>query len=252
MKLSAIIIDDDQHSRAILRSFIIDDYPGISIAGEAGSVSAAQSLIKRLKPELLLLDISLPDGTAFDLLSKLTEREFEVIFITAYDHFAVNAFKYAAIDYLLKPVSFTELGDALTRAQMKAKDKYFREHYAVLSHNLNVPDLYERRLAVASGNKYFFIPLGSISYLESQSNYTHFTLADGKKLISSYTLGYYEDILPAEKFIRIHHSCIVNVISVDCYIKEGAGGTVVMKDGKKLAVSQRKKEEVVSRLIPKT
>lgn len=251
MKVSGIIVDDDADSRMILRSFLEAHHPGMVIKGEAATVADGIRLVASEQPQFVLLDISLPDGTGFDLLQQLPQKNFEVIFITAHDQYAIRAFKYAALDYLLKPVSFTELESALQRVQGKISEKYFSRHWNTLSHNLDVQQAVDKRLAIASGNKYFFIAIADIAYLESQSNYTYFHLADGKKLLSSYTLGYYEELLPEEQFIRIHHSCMVHTRFVDCYVREGAGGTVIMKDGKKLNVSQRKKEEVINRLIRK-
>jgi two-component system, LytTR family, response regulator len=251
MKISSFIVDDDADSRIIIRDFIDTNIPEIVITGEAGSVDESIRFIKKQKPDLLLLDISLPDGTAFDLLRQLPERNFEVIFITAYDKFAIEAFKFSAIDYLLKPVAFPEFKEALGRVRTRINEKYFNTHWIALTHNLQSKDLYEKRLAVATAGGYIFIEVSEIVRLESHSNYTHFYFKNDKKLIASQTLGYYEGLLSAEKFCRIHHSHIVNIHFIDRYIKEGAGGTVIMKDGLELYVSQRRKEFFLQQLIKK-
>ena len=229
----------------ILRNYLEAECPDMAITGEAATVSEGVAAATRLKPELLLLDISLPDGTGFDLLQQLPERTFEVIFITAHNHYAVQAFRLAAIDYLLKPIAFTELEAALQRVNDRAKEKYFATHWQTLLHNSVQTDLYDRKLAIATAEGYLFVPLRDIIRMESSSNYTYFFFANGKKLVSSRTMGYYEEVLPPGKFCRIHHSHLVNTDHIEKYVKGGAGGTVVMRDGMELTVSQRKKDEVL-------
>jgi two-component system, LytTR family, response regulator len=120
-----------------------------------------------------------------------------------------------------------------------------------LVHNLQSKDAYEKRLAIATTSGYIFIDIADIARLESHSNYTHFYFRDGKKMIASHTLGYYEELLPSEKFCRIHNSHIINIDFIDRYTKEGVGGTVIMKDGMELSVSQRRKESFLAQLIKK-
>ncbi|HMK03426.1 MAG TPA: LytTR family DNA-binding domain-containing protein [Ferruginibacter sp.] len=249
MKITTLIIDDDVDSRLILSSYIRDNCPDILVVGEAETVEAGIMLTKKERPDLLLLDISLPDGTGFDLLKQLPEKQFEVIFITAFDKFAIEAFRCSAIDYLLKPVAFADLKEALQRLKNRMEEKYFNTHWMTLAHNIQHRNTYEKRLAIATANGYIFIDINEIVRLESHSNYTHFYFKDGKKMISSHTLGYYEDLLPEEKFCRIHNSHLVNIDFIDRYTKGGVGGTIVMKDGMELGVSQRKKEIVVRQLI---
>jgi two-component system, LytTR family, response regulator len=250
MKITAVVVDDDQDSRMILSSHIMDQFEGIVIAGEAGSVATGVSLIAKTKPDLVLLDISLPDGNAFELLDQLPERNFEVIFITAHNTYAIRAFKLAAIDYLLKPVSFAELDEALRKMESRMQEKYFLNHWKTLFHNSRQQSQYDQKLAIATAEGFLFVELKEIVRLESHSNYTHFYFRNKRKLISSRTLGYYEELLPADKFCRIHHSHIVNTDCVERYIKGGPGGTLVMNDGMELGVSQRKKEDVL-KLITK-
>jgi two-component system LytT family response regulator len=249
MKINTVIIDDDADSRLILRTFIDDFFPDIIVKGEAASVKEGAEQVIKLKPELLLLDISMPDGTAFDLLNQLPEKKFELIFITAYDKFAIEAFKFSAIDYLLKPIAYTSLDEALKKVRQRMEEKYFSRHWMALAHNIQFSGSHDKKLAIATGNGYIFADMKEIVRLESQSNYTHFYFAGGKKLISSHTLGYYEDMLPEDVFFRIHNSHIVNVDFIDRYAKEGVGGTIIMKDGTSLGVSQRKKEFVFKKLI---
>ncbi len=251
MKISTLIIDDDIDSRLVLNTYIGKNCPELIVSGEAESVAESMQLINKKQPDLLILDISLPDGTAFDLLRQLPEPKFEVIFITAYDKYAIEAFKFSAIDYLLKPISYSELKEALRKVGDRIEEKYFKTHWLTLTHNLQYKNAYEKRLAIATGEGFIFTDIRSIVRLESHSNYTHFYFADRKKLVSSYTLGYYEELLPEENFCRIHNSHVVNIEHIDRYIKGGVGGTIVMRDGMELSVSQRKKEEVLKHLVKK-
>jgi two-component system, LytTR family, response regulator len=249
MKITALIIDDDADSRLIINNYIKKNCQEIVVMGEGGSVDEGVHIIKKENPDLLLLDISLPDGTAFDLLKQIPENQFEVIFITAHDKYAIEAFKYSAIDYLLKPIAYSELKEALQKVGERVNEKYFRTHWITLTHNLQGKSNYDKRLAIATGSGYVFVDIKDITRLESHSNYTHFYFVKDKKLISSHTLGYYEDILPKEKFCRIHNSYMVNTDFIERYTKEGVGGTVIMKDGTELSVSQRRKEIVFKLLI---
>lgn len=241
MKIETYLVDDDADSLEITGNYIGAHCPDILLAGTAGSVAAGLALINERKPDLLLLDIELPDGTAFDLLRQTAVRDFEVIFITAYNTYAVEAFRFSAVDFLLKPVLFPVLDVALANAARRIQAKQVPQNWLNLLHNINQQQ-HARRIAVSTGNEFVFIDLSDIVRLESSSNYTHFYLKDRGKLVSSKTMGYYEDLLPAEKFCRIHHSHIVNIDFVQRYIKNGSGGTVVLAGGLKLDVSQRKKE----------
>jgi two-component system LytT family response regulator len=249
MRISTLIIDDDADSRLVLSNYIHKNCPELIVCGEAETVAESITLIKKEAPDLLLLDISLPDGTAFDLLRQLPENKFEVIFITAYDKYAIEAFKFSAIDYLLKPIAFPQLNEALRKVGERIEEKYFKKHWVALTHNLRYKNPYDKRLSIAIGNDYIFVDVKEIIRLESHSNYTHFYFANTKKIVASHTLGYYEDILPPEYFSRIHNSHIVNIDFIDRYTKEGVGGTIILKDGTELSVSQRKKEVVLNLLV---
>jgi two-component system, LytTR family, response regulator len=249
MRISTLIIDDDADSRLVLSDYIHKNCPDLIVCGELETVAEGLTLIKKENPDLLMLDISLPDGTAFDLLRQLPENKSEVIFITAYDQYAIEAFKFSAIDYLLKPISFADLKEALRKVGDRISEKYFKNHWITLTHNLQNKNPYEKRLAIATSEGFIFADIKEIVRLESHSNYTHFYFANGKKLITSHTLGYYEDILPEANFCRIHNSHLINIEFIDRFVKGGVGGTIVMKDGIELGVSQRKKDFVIKQLL---
>ncbi len=249
MTIKAFIIDDDADSRLILADYFQKVQTGINIEGEAANMKDGIAMIHQSVPELLLLDIELPDGTGFDLLDSVRERSFEVIFITAFNEYAVKAFRLAAVDYILKPVSYEELSEAIQKVKQRMLEKNFQSRMQAFFYNASQKELYEKKLAIATTEGFIFVPIKEIIRLESHSNYTAFHFLQGKKLVSSRTLGYYEELLPEEYFCRIHHSHIVNTRFADKYVKGGVGGNLVMQDGLELPVSQRKKEALFRQLI---
>lgn len=249
MEIATIIVDDDADSRLVTSSFIKKYFPDIHIAGEGTSVKEGVDLIRRLKPNLVLLDIEMPDGTGFDVLRNLEEKNFEVIFITAFNGYAIDAFKFSAVDYLLKPLSLSDFKESLLKVKEKIQFKLFEKQWSSLSHNLSHKNNYDRKLAIATLTGFVFVDVKDIIRCESSSNYTQFYFVEGKKMISSRNLGYYEELLPTDKFCRIHHSHLINVDFLDQYIKGGSGGTVVMRDGAELDVSQRKKDEFLQKVV---
>jgi two-component system, LytTR family, response regulator len=249
MTINALLVEDDADSRLIAITYITKYFPEVKITGEALSVKEGLELIEIHKPDLVFLDIELPDGTGFDLLRSVGEKSFEVIFITAFNSYAIEAFRYSAVDYLLKPLSISDLKDALQKVKEKIQGKIFSQHWINLAYNLEHKNSYERRLAIATINGFVFVDVKDIIRCESNSNYTQFHFVSGKKMTSSRNLGYYEELLPEDKFCRIHHSHLINIDFLDQYIKGGSGGTVIMKDGTELDVSQRKKEDFLQKVI---
>lgn len=244
-----MVVDDDADSRLVTETYLTRYFPDVNIAGQADSVDQGLELIHRVQPDLVLLDIELVDGTGFDLLRGISEKNFEVIFITAFNAYAIEAFRYSAIDYLLKPLSITDLRESLMKVREKLQARMFRQHWSSLAYNLDQRNLYDRRLAIATVNGFVFVDVREIVRCESSSNYTRFHFVSGKVMTSSRNLGYYEELLPPEKFCRIHHSHLINIDFLDQYVKGGSGGTVIMKDGSELDVSQRKKDEFLQKVL---
>lgn len=249
MRINTLVIDDDPDSRLVALTYLTKYFPDINVIGEGDSVEQGLDLIRRLQPDLILLDIEMPDGTGFDLLRQVGEKKFEVIFITAFNAYAIDAFRYSAIDYLLKPLSIADLKESLLKVREKIQVKMFEKHWASLTYNLEHKSNYERRLAIATTTGFVFVDVKEITRCESSSNYTLFHFASGRKMTSSRNLGYYEELLPPEKFFRIHHSHLINIDFLDQYNKTGGGGTVIMKDGSELDVSQRRREEFLQKVI---
>ena len=249
MIIKAIIVDDDVDSRLITATFTKKYFPDIHIVAEGASVKEGLELLKQMKPDLVLLDIEMPDGTGFDLLRSVDDKDFELVFITAFDAYAIEAFKFSAIDYLLKPLSATDLRESLLKVKERIHGKVFAEQWMNLSFNLDHKNSYDRKLAIATVNGFVFVDVKDIVRCESKSNYTQFYFNGGRNMVSSRNLGYYEELLPPEKFCRIHHSHLINIDFLDQYIKGGGGGMVVMKDGVQLDVSQRKKEDFLQKVV---
>ena len=249
MIIKAIIVDDDIDSRLVTSTFTKKYFPDIHIVAEGASVKEGLELLKEIKPDLVFLDIEMPDGTGFDLLRSIEDKNFELVFITAFHAYAIEAFKFSAIDYLLKPLSATDLRESILKVKERIHGKIFAQQWMNLSYNLDHKNSYDRKLAIVTLNGFVFVDVKDIVRCESKSNYTQFYFNSGKNMVSSRNLGFYEELLPPEKFCRIHHSHLINIDFLHQYIKGGSGGMVVMKDGVQLDVSQRKKEDFLQKVV---
>lgn len=240
--IRALIIDDEPECITALTLLLKEYLPEVSILGTASSCESGLQLIQRYTGsiDLLFLDVQMPDGDGFSLLKALDKVNFAVIFVTAFDQYALRAIKFSALDYLLKPVHSKDLEEAVNKLKNhpmrdKGKEEGFRE-------KLQNNTLFER-LAIPSLTDINFIELRNIQYLESEKNYTTFYQLDGHKITSSKNIGYYEELLSLNGFFRIHNSYIVNLAQVKRYIK-GKGGYVELMDGSKLEVSARRKDDL--------
>jgi len=218
--------------------------PDLKLIGEADSVESGVRIIEALKPDLVFLDIKLDDGDGFDLLERIGNVDFKTIFVTAYEEYAIKAFKFSAVDYVLKPVD----PDDLVRAIDKAKTQILKElnyQFTTLTENLDPGK--KKTLVLRTFDKIHYLDVKNIIRCESDRNYTFFHLSSGQKIIISSTLKDYEELLDDFKFCRIHKSHLVNLHYVDTYIK-GEGGYVLLKDKSKIPVAMRKKELLLQKL----
>jgi two-component system, LytTR family, response regulator len=239
--ITAVIIDDEQKNVSMLTGMLHDYCPQVSILGSANNAAAGKKLIEEVKPQLVFLDVEMPYGSGFDLLQSMPHLESEVIFITAFDQYALTAFRYAALDYLLKPVNIEQLQASLMRAEQRIKEKNTTHNYELLLHNLDEKDAAKRAIALSDKGQQHFIELNDIKYIIADGSYTHIYTAK-RTFVSTKNLKDYEQMLPPAMFCRIHHGHLVNVKHVD-KLQKGRGGAVVMKDGKILEVAVRRKEE---------
>jgi len=239
--LRTIIVDDEPKNRKLLLSLLSEFCPQVQVEGEAGSAEEAVELIQEINPELVLLDIEMPYGNAFDLLDKLMPVEFEVIFITAFDEYTLKAFKYSALDYLLKPVDITELQAAIEKASKKIRVRTINQQLTNLLQNLNPAKNAVPKIALPTQEGFIFTGVNDIVRLEAKGNYTIIYTTDGHKHISAKTIQQYEKVLPGNQFFRIHNSHMINLSYIKKYHK-GRGGEVEMADGMLLEVAVRRKD----------
>lgn len=243
--IRAIIVDDEPKNRKVLRSLLTQFCPQVVVEHEAGSADEAAVIIQQQKPDILFLDIEMPYGNGFDLLDRLMPVDFEIIFITAFDEYTLKAFKYSALDYLLKPVNIEELQAAVEKASKKIHLKNINQQLSNLLQNIRHAESGISKLAVPSQDGFFFLALADIIRIEAKGNYTNIFSADGQKHVSSRTIKQYEEMMPRRQFFRIHNSHIINLSFIKKYHK-GRGGLVEMSDGAMLEVATRRKDDFLA------
>ena len=235
--MRALIIDDEPDARELLRNYLEQHIEAVTDVGEATGVADGLAQIERFEPDLVLLDLKMGDGIGFQLLDQVSQINFQVIFTTAFSEFAIRAFKYSAVDYLLKPIDPFELMEAVKRAQA------LRPQQEESLNNLR--NIYQsrgfERLALPGMDEYVFVNVKEVVRLRADKNYTEFHMIDGKTVIVSTTLKTYESILPPELFYRIHQSHLINLHQIVRYVKRY--NSVEMSDGSELEVSKRKRAE---------
>lgn len=245
--MRAVLVDDETDSIQILKNLLQIHCPQLAIVGEAGSVDAALQVIERTKPNLLLLDVAINNEYAFDLLDRLPFLNFHVVFVTAWDIHAVRAFKYSAIDYLLKPVDGDDLRKAIEKVQLKTQNSAILEQLKVLQDNMNALQLSQQKMGVPTMAGLTFILLGDILRLEAVGSYTTLHLPRGERIVTTRSIKEWEDYLPDTVFFRIHNSHIINLNKIQKYHK-GRGGSVFMEDGSAIEVAFRRREDFLRRL----
>lgn len=244
--INAIIVDDELKSRESLKILLEEFCDNVTVKALCQDVAEAVQAIQQHKPDVVFLDIQLQRETGFDLLTQLGDFDFEVIFTTAYAEYAIKAFKFAAIDYLLKPIDIEELKRALSKVEKRMNDS-IALRLQQLMQNLKNTSSENYKLALPTTDGLVFVKMQDILYCEASSNYTEITVMDGKKYIVSRTLKEYEDMLSEHSFYRIHNSYLINLNAIKKYVR-GEGGYVIMANDKSLDVSKRKKEGFLARI----
>lgn len=239
--LKAVIIDDIEQARRTLKKDFEVYAPEIEVIGEASGVIEGVKLLRNIQPDVVFLDIQMQDGSGFDLLDLIQEINFRIIFITASDAHAIKAFRYAAIDYLLKPVDPDELKLAIQK--LKEKSSSENEKYKLLNESLKT-DNKQSRLALHTQEKIHVVNIADIIRCESNINYTEFHFTDDKKLMVTKTLKEFEDLLSEHGFFRVHQSHLINTAYLREFIKSD-GGSIRMENGHIIPVSTRKKAQVL-------
>ncbi len=239
--LTAIIIDDELNGRIALRQKLHDYCPSVEVVAEAENGREGIDKIHKLNPQLVFLDIEMPEMGGFEMLIALPDKKFHLVFTTAYDHYAIKAIKYAAFDYLLKPIDIDELKTTIDRLMHQPVSDLTHKKLETLKQNiLTKPFL--NKIAIPTNDGLLFFDIQHIVHLEAQSNYTNIYFDDQSKLMASRTLKDFEEILPANIFFRPHNSHIINLNFIKRYLR-GDGGQVELKNGKYILVSRSKKEE---------
>ena len=238
--LKTVLIDDDQSNLSSLSEKLAKHCPQIVIVAKCENASDGIEAIESLQPDIVFLDIEMPVMNGFLMLQQLNYKNFALIFVTAYDHYAIKAIRYSALDYLVKPVEISELKIAVSKAEENRKRQQSQPQIELLLEHLNKKQL--RRISIPTTDGLQFIDIEDIAHLEASDNYTNIYLSGNQKFLVSRTLKDFEEMLPTETFVRIHHSTIINKFHVEKYIR-GDGGQVVMRNGKILDVSKRKKSE---------
>ena len=239
--IRAIAIDDERDALEMLEHILKRNCPEVELVALCDSPLDGLEKIKSLKPDLLFLDIEMPQLNGFDLLDRLGKYDFDVIFTTAYNQFAIRALKVCALDYLLKPIDIDELKEAVQKSASR-KLRVSNEQLEMLMNYFKPEKPKARRIALTVSDHLIFVETSDIIYCESDSNYTVFFLANGEKVMISKTLKDVEEILEGSDFFRVHASYLINMKHVRKFTR-GDGGYVVMSNNQHITVSRKKKDE---------
>ena len=244
--VKAVIIEDENKSRLALLSMLGRYCTNVLVQAEASGVRTGIEAIRKHKPDVIFLDIQMPDGSGFRLLEEFGEVDFEIIFTTAFDQYAIKAIKYSALDYLLKPIVPQELIVAVEKVEARkiAKNANLNKNIDVLLDNLRASPKESPKIILSTAEKIHVIKIDDIIRCESDNYYTNFFFSDGNKLLISKTLKENESVLKEHNFIRPHKSHLVNAKYIKGYMKHD-GGYIVMSDDSKIPVSRRKKESMI-------
>ena len=244
--IRAIIVDDEKHCREELSGILKLTATDIEVVAEAANVREAVILIEKFRPDLLFLDISLGDGFGFDVLEKVGYREFRVIFITAHDQYAIRAFRFNALDYILKPVDRDTVAEAINKVRIQPLfSSGFEERFdSLIQKNQHT----RRKIALPAFESITMVNISDIIRCASDGNYTTFFTLKGNPIVVSRSIKEYDELLTPMNFFRVHQSHLVNLNYVHQFLKED-GGILVMEDGSKVEVSRRRKEALIEILL---
>jgi len=244
MEIKALIVDDEERGIVALKQLIEKYCEDIVVEGTAMNVADAEKLIIKTQPDVVFLDIEMPGGNGFQLLEKFEEISFDIIFVTAYHEYALKAIKFAALDYLLKPVKIAELQTAVARLKKKHADGMNdKEKYSFFKNMVNDPNPF-KKIILSTMDGYFPIRFEEVIYCKADDSYTHFYLSGNKHYVVSRNLKEFEEMLTPYHFYRIHKSYLVNLNHIE-RISKADGATVIMSNQDELPVSIRKKEEFI-------
>ena len=240
-KLKTIIIDDEQNAVDFIFSIIGEYCPGLEVIGKAFNITEGVERIQELKPDLVFLDVEMPNGTGFDLLANFPEKNFDVVFITAFNHYAIRAIKFSAVDYILKPINISEFIEAVNRVIQKRADSTSRnnENFKILMENLKTS--LPSRLAIPTSDGMEYLNPKDIVRIEADRSYTWFYLSPNRKILVSKHLKEFQELLSDRYFFRSHNSHLINLKYVRKYVRRD-GGYIEMQDGSEIPISRNRKD----------
>lgn len=244
--IRAVIIDDEINNQELISNLLKSYAENVQVVGMANSVETAYKTINEHNPDLIFLDIQMPDGTGFDLLKKFEKINFKIIFVTAHQEFAIEAFKYSALDYILKPLAPANLLAAVKKMEDTMSSEELNLKLKTLLNNIAEPIKNKKKIVLKTMERIYSVDLDDIIRFESDGGYTKVYLVDGKRIMVSKTMKEYDDLLMDAGFLRVHHSHLINMNHLFCF--EKAEGHVVMKDDSIVPVSNRKKDHLMELL----
>jgi two-component system, LytTR family, response regulator len=247
MNLKAIIVDDETASRNVLREYVRKYCADVTVVAEADSVGTALPLIRQHQPDIVFLDVEMPRGNGFDLLEQLGDDiAFETIFVTAFDHYAIQALNYSAAYYLLKPVSIDDLIAAVDKVKKQREKNAASFHTSVILENIHAAHAQQKKIVLPLIEGFEVVKIGDIISCTAQDNFTDFLFAQKPKMMICRNLKFYEDLLAESGFLRVHKSHLINLEHVVKYHR-GKGGEITMTDGSIVPVSPQKKDVFMER-----
>lgn len=242
--MKILIVDNEKEVRGLLKDMIASISANAYIVEEAEGVETGLQKINIFQPDVIFLDVEMNDGTGFDLMNRVSNPAFQLVFTTAHNKYAVQAFKCSAIDYLLKPVDFTELENSLQKAAAAISGNSLSKQMAVLMQQLSAKDTSEKQIVLKDSEASYFVKVADILYCEAEGSYTKFYVHNNTPIIISKNLSIYEELLALYGFIRTHHSYLVNPAKIKMYDKAD-GGTLILDSGHTVPISHRKKDYVM-------
>lgn len=246
--IRTVLVDDEIDSILVLRRLLNTHCPEVEIVGEADGIGKALEIIEHSTPDLLLLDIAIDNENAFDLLDRLGSTDFQVIFVTAFNDRAIDAFRYSAVDYLLKPVDGALLQKAVEKALERMKENLVTQNLKVLLDNIGAIQVSNQKMAIPTLNGLTFVYFKDILRFEAEGSYTKVVLENGRHILATRSIKDYETLLPETIFYRVHHSHIIHLNKVREY-RKGRGGHIIMEDGTSIEVAIRRREDFLKRLL---
>lgn len=243
--MKILLVDNERETRSVLKEMVMAWTKGVHIIDEADGVATGVAKIISFKPDVVLLDVEMDDGVGFDLLRQVPELSFQLIFTTAHNQYAIQAIKFSAIDYLLKPVDPVDLNAALQKAANNIHQHTLQHQFAVLMQQLGNRQDALNQIVLKDIDKTYFVNINDILFCEAEGAYTKFYLTNAAPIFVSRNLRSYEELLAPSGFIRTHHSCLVNPAKIKIYDRKTDSGTLILEGGHSIPVSQRKKDFVI-------